>query len=199
MSAKTPTLASLLESFFRNRLAAQRCASPATIGSYRDALRLLLIFASERAGKPPSRLSLEEIDREVVLAFLDHLEAERGNGIRTRNARLAAIRSFFQHVSYSDPASMGIAQRVLGIPGKRASKRVVSYLRQDELDAVLAAPDRIDSPGQARSRTSAVPGPHRSPGLRGRRRQWRRSAVREPHPGVASRQGPQGPGPAHRA
>lgn len=148
MSTKPPTLASLLESFFRNRLAAQRCASPATIGAYRDALRLFLVFASERAGKPPSRLGIEEIDRDVVLVFLDHLETDRSNSIRTRNARLAAIRSFFQHVAYSDPASMGIAQRILSIPGKRASKRMVAYLRQDQLDAVLAAPDRTTIQGR---------------------------------------------------
>lgn len=148
MSTKPPTLAFLLESFFRNRLAAQRRASPATIAAYRDALRLLLVFASERAGQPPSRLRLEDLDHEVVLAFLDHLETTRGNSVRTRNARLAAIRSFFQHVAYSDPAAMGIAQRVLGIPGKRTSRRVVGYLRDDELEAVLAAPDRSTAQGR---------------------------------------------------
>lgn len=148
MSTKPPSLAALLESFFRNRLAAQRRASPATISTYRDGLRLLLVFASQRANKPPSRLSLAEIDSEVVLAFLDHLESRRGNSVRTRNARLAAIRSFFQHVAYSDPASMGIAQRVIGIPGKRTSRRVVGYLQAEELEAILAAPDRSTTQGR---------------------------------------------------
>lgn len=134
-------LARLLDSFFRQRLAAQRRVSPATICAYRDALRLLLVFASEKLGRPPVELTLEELDRELVLAFLDFLEAKRGNCPRTRNARLAAIRSFFQHVAYSDPAAMGMAQRVLAIPGKRASSKVVSFLRKDDLGAVLAAPN----------------------------------------------------------
>ena len=148
MSSRPPTLATMLESFFRKRLAAQRNASAATIESYRDALRLLLVFAAERAGKQPSRLRLEDIDRGVVLAFLDHLEVGRGNSIRTRNARLAAVRSFFQHVAYEDPGSMGIAQRVISIPGKRTVRHVVRYLRKDELDVLLATPDRQSSKGR---------------------------------------------------
>jgi site-specific recombinase XerD len=141
MRTQSLTLASLLESFFRKRLVAQRRASPATINSYRYALRLLLVFASERLGKSPSRLTVEDLNNDMVLAFLDHIETGRGNCIRTRNARLAAIRSFFHHVAYSDPASMGFAQRILGIPGKRTSQRVVSYLSREELDAVLSSPD----------------------------------------------------------
>jgi site-specific recombinase XerD len=86
-------------------------------------------------------LAVEDIDSDLVLAFLDDLETCRGNCIRTRNARLAAIRSFFHHVAYSDPAAMGVAQRILSIPGKRTSRRVVSYLTREELDAVLAVPD----------------------------------------------------------
>lgn len=148
MNPRPSTLPTLLESFFRKRLAAQRNASAATIASYRDALRLLLVFASERIDKPPSRLRVEDLDRGVVLAFLDHLEAGRGNSIRTRNARLAAIRSFFQHVAYEDPASMGIAQRVISIPGKRTSRRIVNYLRKDELDTLLATPNRTSPKGR---------------------------------------------------
>lgn len=142
------TLANLLKSFFRQRLVAQRGASPATVSSYRDALRLFLVFASKRAGKPPSLLSLKELDRDVVLAFLDHLEQERNNSIRTRNARLAAIHSFFQHVAFSDPEAMSIANQVLSIGGKRTTKHLMGYLRQDELEAILAAPDRIKPKGR---------------------------------------------------
>jgi len=142
------TLAALLESFFRHRLVAQRGASPATVVAYRDALRLFLVFASNRIGKPPSRLCLEELDRDVVLAFLDHLEQQRHNSIRTRNVRLAAIRSFFQHVAYCDPAAMNLAHRVLSIQGKRTTKRLVGYLRQQELEAILAAPDRTTPQGR---------------------------------------------------
>jgi site-specific recombinase XerD len=93
------TLATLLESFFYQHLMAQRRASPATVSAYRDAWRLFLLFVSERIGKPPCRLSLQELGRDVVLAFLDHLELERHNTVSTRNVRLTAIRSFFQYVA----------------------------------------------------------------------------------------------------
>ena len=143
MKKQTKTaLASFIESFFRERLVAQRRSSPATISAYRDALRLLLLFASERAGKAPSRLTIEDLDRDLILAFLDHLEKERGNSVRTRNARLAAIRSFFQHVAYREPSAIGIVQRVTSIQDKRMVRKGVSYLRLEELDALLAAPDR---------------------------------------------------------
>lgn len=149
MSRQRPsTLASLLESFFRQRLAAQRRASPATIAAYRDALRLLLVFASERLGKPPVQLDVADLERDLVLAFLDSLEKMRGNSVRTRNARLSAIRSFFQHVTYSDPAAVAMAQRILSIPGKRASRKVISSLSKEELAAVLAVPDRTTAQGQ---------------------------------------------------
>jgi site-specific recombinase XerD len=142
------TLAQLLQSFFHRRLIAQRRASPATVSAYRDALRLFLLFASKRADKPPSRLRLEELDRDMVLSFLDHLEQERHNSIRTRNVRLAAIRSFFQHVAYCDPAAMGLANRVLSIQGKRTTKRLLGYLRQAELDTILTAPDQRTPQGR---------------------------------------------------
>jgi integrase/recombinase XerD len=141
-------LPELLESFFRQRLALQRGASPATIATYRDALRLLVVFAAQRIGKPPSRLAIEDLDRDVVLAFLDHLEQERGNGTRTRNARLAAIRAFFHHVVYHDPGHMGISQRILAIPGKRATRPALDYLRHEELEAILCAPDRTTLQGR---------------------------------------------------
>lgn len=148
MKAHTPTLGSLLESFFRKRLVAQRRASPETIAAYRHALRRLLLFAATRLGCAPSRLTLDQFDSDLILAFLDDLEARRGNCIRTRNARLAAIRSCFHHVAFSDPAAMGVAQRILGIPGKRTSRRVVSFLSREELDAVLAVPDLAAAQGR---------------------------------------------------
>ena len=141
-SQKNTTLGTHLESFFRDRLVSQRRCSPATVSTYRDGLRLLLIFASKQTGKPPSRLTVEDLDREVILAFLNHLESERGNSIRTRNARLAAIRSFFQHIAYCDPSAIGVVQRVLAIQEKRTVKRAISYLRQEDLAALLAAPDQ---------------------------------------------------------
>ena len=142
MSRRRPSaLAGLLESFFRHRLAAQRQASPTTIATYRDALRLLLVFASEKLGKPPVQLDIKDLERDLVLAFLDTLEKKRGNCVRTRNARLAAIRSFFQHVTYCDPSAVGMAQRILSIPSKRATTKVFEHLTVNELDAVLAMPD----------------------------------------------------------
>ncbi len=139
---KNITLATHLESFFRNRLVLQRRCSPATISTYRDGLRLLLIYASKQMQKPPSRLSVEDLDQELILAFLDHLESERGNSIRTRNARLAAIKSLFQHIAYSDPAAHGVVERVLTIQKKRTVKKALCYLRQEDLNALLSAPDR---------------------------------------------------------
>ncbi len=138
----SPRLAHLLESFFRQRLLLQRRASPNTVAAYRDTLRLLVVFTAEEVGRPPCRLDIEDLDRDRVLAFLDHLEKERGNSPRTRNARLAAIRAFYQYISYLDPMLMGSAQRVLAIPNKRVDRPVLGYLRTEELDAVLAAPVR---------------------------------------------------------
>ena len=141
-------LADLVESFFRQRLIAQRNSSPNTVAAYRDALKLLLTFASERQAKPPSELAVEDIDRDEVLAFLDHLEQTRGNSVSTRNARLTAVRSFFHHVAATDPTAIGIARRVLSIPNKRATRPVVNYLNQDELEALLEAPDRATPLGR---------------------------------------------------
>ncbi|ESX08424.1 hypothetical protein X766_34250 [Mesorhizobium sp. LSJC255A00] len=112
-------LAPLLESYFRRRLTKQRNATPATVASYRDALRMLILFAAARLRKKPAALALQELDRDLALAFLDELEEKRNNSVATRNARLAAIRSFFHHVAAADPASFGVAQRVLTIPIKR--------------------------------------------------------------------------------
>ena len=139
---KNLSLAILLESFFRERLVAQKRCSPATISTYRDALKLLLIFVADLVGKTPSRISLNDLDRDNILAFLDYLESDRDNSIRTRNARLAAIRSFFNHVGYCDPASIGIVQRVTAIQQKRDVKKSISYLRAYELDNLLNAIDR---------------------------------------------------------
>jgi len=152
MSPSVPTLPTLLESFFRHRLVAQKRASPATLAAYRDTLRLLLVFTAKRLGKLPSHLCLEDLDRDSILIFLDHIEKDRGNSVRTRNCRLAAVRSFFQHVAYCDPASMGIVGRVLAIPSKRGSRPVVQYLREPELAALLAAPDPTRAIGR-RDRT----------------------------------------------
>lgn len=138
---RQPSLARELESFFHRRLTQQRNATPATIKAYRDALRLLVLFASERTGKKPCSLSVQDLDRDLILAYLDHLEHARSNGIHTRNARRTAIRSFFHHVAANDPASIGIAQRVLAIPSKKSDVPTIHYLSRPELDALVEAPN----------------------------------------------------------
>jgi site-specific recombinase XerD len=131
-----PSLAQHLESFFHRRLTQQRNATPATVKAYRDALRLLVLFASERTGRKPCALAVGDLDRDMILAYLDHLERARGNGVHTRNARLTAIRSFFHHVAASDPASIGVAQRVLAIPSKKSHVPTTHYLSKAELGAL---------------------------------------------------------------
>jgi len=134
-------LAPTLEAFFTERLVGQRQASPNTVAAYRDAWRLLLGFASQRLGKAPYQLDIAELDGSLIGAFLDHLETERHNSARTRNARLAAIRSFFAFASLRHPEHAGLIARVLAIPTKRWDRAEVSYLTDPEADAVVASPD----------------------------------------------------------
>jgi integrase/recombinase XerD len=143
-----PTLAGLLESFFRRRLTEQRNVSPATITSYRDALRLLVRFVADRTQRAPCTLTVADFDRDVILDFLDQLERARGNQPQTRNARLTAIRSFFRHVAASDPAAIGVAQRVLAIPAKRTTSTTPRHLAANELTALLTASDRATAQGR---------------------------------------------------
>jgi site-specific recombinase XerD len=138
----TPSLAALLESFFTQRLMKQRSVSSHTISSYRDTFRLLLQFAQQRLGKPPSRLALEEIDAPLIVAFLDEMEKSRGISPRSRNLRLTAIRSFFHYAALEAPAQSAQIQRVLAIPGKRHIRTLVHFLTRPEVEALLAAPDQ---------------------------------------------------------
>jgi site-specific recombinase XerD len=135
-------LAPTLEAFFTERLIGQRQASPNTVASYRDCFRLLLAFASQRTGRPPSRLHLEDLDAPLIGAFLDHLEIQRANAVPTRNARLAAVHSMFRFAALRHPDHAALIQRVLAIPPKRADRAVVQFLTDDEIDALLASPDR---------------------------------------------------------
>ena len=137
MSGLAPTL----QAFFTDRLARQRQASPHTIAAYRDAIKLLVAFAAERAGKAPSRLDIADLDAQTVGAFLSHLENDRGNSVRTRNARLAAIHSLFQYAAVRHPEHAADIQRVLAIPPKRYDKALITYLTEDEITVLLAAPD----------------------------------------------------------
>ena len=140
--SRLSALAPLLQAFFTERLARQRDASPHTIAAYRDSFRLLLAFLHEQTGKPPSKLQLEDLDAARIAAFLGHLENERGNSVRTRNARLTAIHSFFHYAALKAPESAELIARVLAIPEKRFDTTLISYLTEPEIDALLAAPDR---------------------------------------------------------
>jgi integrase/recombinase XerD len=135
-------LSPLLEAFFTQRLMAQRKVSPHTINSYRDTFRLLLKFAERRLKRPPSKLSLENLNAPFLTGFLDHLEAERTNGPRTRNLRLAAIHSFFRYAALEAPQHAGLIQRVLAIPRKRYSQALVNFLTRSEIEALLSVVDR---------------------------------------------------------
>ena len=137
MTALAPTV----EAFFTQRLAVQRDASPHTVAAYRDTLRLLLVFAHHRTGKPPSRLDVGDIDATLVAAFLTHLETERHNSVSTRNARLTAIHSLFRYAALRHPEHAESIQRVLAIPAKRHQQKLVCFLTRDEIDALLSAPD----------------------------------------------------------
>ena len=122
------TLPTLVQQFFTDRLCTQLAASPNTIAAYRDTFRLLLQFASEQTGKPPTKLNVEQMDVTLVGDFLAHVEDKRRNSARSRNARLAAIRSFFRFVAMKEPAHLLHCQRILAMPGKRYERRTVEFL-----------------------------------------------------------------------
>lgn len=142
MTTATISFPALVQGFFLRRLIEQKGVSARTIESYRDAFRLLFAFAEARTGKHASALHLADLDAPLVLAFLDHLETERGNTARTRNARLAAICSFMRYAALRDPASLPVTQRVLAIPTKRFDQPVLGYLTREQVTAILNAPDR---------------------------------------------------------
>jgi integrase/recombinase XerD len=141
-------LAPLLQAFFTDRLIAQRHASEHTIASYRDTFRLLLGYAVANTGKKPSALDIAELDAPLIAGFLDHLEHERRNSVRTRNNRLAAIHSLFGYAALHHPEHAAVIQRVLAIPVKRYERRMLTWLTDTEVDTLLATPDRRTWTGQ---------------------------------------------------
>jgi integrase/recombinase XerD len=138
----SPILPALIERFFTERLMRQRNVSAHTIASYRDTFRLLFVFAQAQLHKAPSRLDLCDLDAPFISKFLEDLEKSRSAGVRTRNLRLTAIRSFFRFTAFEEPAHSAHIQRVLAIPSKRHDKRQVHFLTRPEIEALLAAPDR---------------------------------------------------------
>jgi integrase/recombinase XerD len=141
-------LAPALQAFFTSRLIRQRHASPQTVAAYRDTWRLLLAFTAARTGKQPSQLDIGDLDAPLIGDFLDHLERDRGNSPRTRNARLAAIHSMFGYAALQHPEHAQLIARVLAIPPKRFDRALVTWLTEDELNALLAAPDKATWAGR---------------------------------------------------
>jgi integrase/recombinase XerD len=135
------TLAATLQAFFTDRLIRQRQASPHTVAAYRDTFKVLLGFAFDRTGIQPSSLGVQDLNAPLIGEFLDHLETERGNSVRTRNARLAAVHSLFRYAALHHPEHAASIQRVLAIPPKRFDRTIITYLTEPEIDALLQAPD----------------------------------------------------------
>ena len=190
-------IAPVLQAFFTDRLMSQLRASPHTIASYRDTMRLLLAFACQQRGKQPSQLDFTDLDAPVIGAFLTDLETARGNGVTTRNARLTAIHSLFRYASLHVPEHAGLISRVLAIPGKRHDHPTVCFLTREEISALLAAPNPATWPAAAIMRCSssasrqACGSPSHRP--RRQRRRSRHRAARD-----LPRQRPQGTrDPAH--
>jgi len=138
MSLIAPTL----QAFFTERLITERNCSPETIASYRDTIRLLLTYAHQHTGRQPFQLDFEDLDAPLIGAFLAHLETDRGNSVRTRNNRLAAIHSLYRYAALRHPEHAQTIARVMAIPTKRYQQRDISYLDLAEIKALLRAPDR---------------------------------------------------------
>jgi len=138
---KASNLPALLQGFFTDHLRAQLDASPCTVASYRDTFRLLLHFVTKRLKRAPSEVRLEDIDAPCVGDFLEHLESDRGNCVRTRNVRLAALHAFFRYVAVNEPACALQCQRLLAMPTKRYQRGPVEFLTDEEAAALVAAPD----------------------------------------------------------
>ena len=141
-------LAPLVQQFFTERLIAQSNVSPRTVVAYRDTFRLLLTWFEQKLRKRPEQLMLTELNVTRVAAFLDYLEIERHNAIRSRNARFAALRSFLSFAAHKEPAALGTIQAVLALPMKRFERPLLGYLTREEIDVVLDAPDGTTWSGQ---------------------------------------------------
>ena len=134
------SFASLVQQFFTEYLVTQRALSPRTIASYRDALMLFLDFAHKRLGKAPTALSLADIEPDLILAFLDHLELERHNSVRSRNLRLTALRAFLKFAARRDVSSFCVIERALGVPMKRFERPMLGFMSREEMLAVMGQP-----------------------------------------------------------
>ena len=135
-----PSFAALVQAYFGEYLTQQRALSPQTIATYRDGFVLFLEFAEEQLGKAPAMMALADVTPELIMAFLDHLERQRHNSVRSRNARLAALRSFLKFAGHRDVASLQVIERALGVPVKRFERPMFGYLTREEVLAVIGEP-----------------------------------------------------------
>jgi len=141
VTSQSQDFASLLQRFFIERLMQQQNASPRTVESYRDTFRMLLTYAQQALHKPPEKFTLEELDVTLITAFLDNLETARSNSIRSRNARLSAIRTFYHYVTTRCPQALHLAQQILSVPTKRFERPLLGSLSREEVHALLDAPN----------------------------------------------------------
>jgi integrase/recombinase XerD len=145
---KTQSLGTLLQQFFTHYLQEQRDVSQCTVASYRDTFRLLLLFVEQELGRRPAELRLTDLNSKLVLSFLSYLETDRHNTARTRNTRLAGIRSFMHFVSLKEPLALADCEQILAIPIKRYERPLIGYLLREEINAILKAPDENTWSGQ---------------------------------------------------
>ena len=138
---QAPSFAALVQAFFAEHLQQQRAMSPRTVAAYRDAFVLFLDFAQARLRKQPTAIRLEEITPALILAFLDHLERERGNTVRSRNARLAALRAFLKFAGRRDVSALHAVEQALGVPMKRFERPMLGFLSREEMLAIIGKPD----------------------------------------------------------
>lgn len=136
-----PSFPALVQTYFTEYLTEQRALSPRTIATYRDAFVLFLDFAQSRLGKAPTTMTLADITPDLIMAFLNHLERQRHNTVRSRNARLAALRSFLMFAAHRDVSSLQVIERALGVPVKRFERPMFGYLSREEMLAVIGTPD----------------------------------------------------------
>jgi site-specific recombinase XerD len=138
---KPPSFPSLVQQFFTEYLVTQRAVSSRTVACYRDAMMLFLDFASDKLGKTPTALTLTDIQPDLILAFLDYLEHDRHNAIRSRNLRLTALRAFLKFAGRRDVTALHVAERALAVPMKRFERPMLGFLTREEMTAVLGQPD----------------------------------------------------------
>ena len=141
MVEASPSFPMLLQRFFVDYLRQQRAVSSNTVAAYRDTFKLLLVFAQKTIRKAPTDLALADLDATLILAFLDHLERERKNTVRSRNARLSAIRSFLKYAAHEDLTALAVVERSLAVPQKRHDRAVLGFLSRPEMEAIITAPD----------------------------------------------------------